>query len=535
MGIDVNTVIAGKLRLVSLLGQGSAGQVWLARHLGLGSDVAIKFLNRDVSADATARERFMREARTIAKIRSPHVVQVHDFGFHEEHAYLVMEHLAGETLEARLERMGALPVEQVMRICTQIAKALQKAHDAGIIHRDIKPANVFLVDYGDEEIAKVVDFGIVKATDGSPVSSRMNTLTQTGSVLGTPYYMSPEQIQDSGNVGHQADLWALGVIAYESLVGSLPFTAPNFAQLVIAICQGTIPVPSTIAPVPPAFDAWVARALDRDPSRRFQSAKELARELCQALLSGDDSVSIPDGVIPADLLWSGAYPSATSLAQGRGGSLGDSHGPVITVTSSDDPSAPEGDTIEIRAPEPRASIPGAVVRSAVLPGVAAKLNSSVNQDGSVTPHIAIPHAPKPVGRAAVPRVVLFGVAAAVLVTLGWLAARYETLTTRSTASSSAPSTAAPVDTANQAAASPFPSSASSDTGIAAPSKDSAAASARATAASPTPGEAPIASTGARTRTRPTSSGRDVRPPVASSAEPATPPFPKRVDPLEERQ
>jgi serine/threonine protein kinase len=268
MGIDVNTVIAGKLRLVSLLGQGSAGQVWLARHLGLGSDVAIKFLNRDVSADATARERFMREARTIAKIRSPHVVQVHDFGFHEEHAYLVMEHLAGETLEARLERMGALPVEQVMRICTQIAKALQKAHDAGIIHRDIKPANVFLVDYGDEEIAKVVDFGIVKATDGSPVSSRMDTLTQTGSVLGTPYYMSPEQIQDSGNVGHQADLWALGVIAYESLVGSLPFTAPNFAQLVIAICQGTIPVPSTIAPVPPAFDAWVARALDRDPSRR---------------------------------------------------------------------------------------------------------------------------------------------------------------------------------------------------------------------------------------------------------------------------
>ncbi len=290
MGIDVDTVIAGKLRLVRLLGQGSAGQVWLARHLRLGSDVAIKFLNRDVSADATARERFMREARTIAKIRSPHVVQVHDFGFHEEHAYLVMEYLAGETLDARLERMGTLPVEQVVRICTHIAKALQKAHDAGIIHRDIKPANVFLVDYGDEEIAKVVDFGIVKATDGAPVSSRMNTLTQTGSLLGTPYYMSPEQIQDSVNVGHQADLWALGVIAYESVVGRLPFTAPNFAQLVVAICHGTVPVPSTITPVPPAFDAWVARALDRDPSRRFQSAKELARELCQALLFGDGCV-----------------------------------------------------------------------------------------------------------------------------------------------------------------------------------------------------------------------------------------------------
>jgi len=161
---------------------------------------------RDVSADATARDRFMREARTIAKVRSPHVAQVHNFGFHEEHAYLVMEYLAGETLDARLERTGTLPVEQVARICTHIAKALQKAHDAGIIHRDIKPANVFLVDYGDEEIAKVVDFGIVKATDGAPVSSQMNTLTQTGSLLGTAYYMSPEQIQDSGNVGHQADL-----------------------------------------------------------------------------------------------------------------------------------------------------------------------------------------------------------------------------------------------------------------------------------------------------------------------------------------
>lgn len=320
MGVSTNTEIAGKLRLVSPLGQGSAGQVWLAKHLHLGSDVAVKFLNREVSLSNTARERFVREARTIARIRSPHVVQVHDFGFHDDRAYLVMEHLVGETLEARLARVGALTPEQVVRVCTHIAKALQKAHDAGIIHRDIKPANVFLVDYGDEEVAKVVDFGIVKSQGGNLSASTLDTLTQTGSVLGTPYYMSPEQIQDSGHVTHQADLWALAVIAYECLLGRLPFDAPNFALLVMAVCRDSVPVPSSIASVPPAFDAWVERALQREPEARFGSARELARELCQALLFPDacDTLSIPDGLVPPDLLWSGAFPLTKGTVTGWG-------------------------------------------------------------------------------------------------------------------------------------------------------------------------------------------------------------------------
>lgn len=325
MGIEPGVVIAGKLRLVSLLGQGAAGQVWLARHLQLGSDVAVKFLKQELSSADTARERFTREARAIARIRSPHVVQIHDFGFHEDHAYLAMEHLVGETLEARLQIAGHLPVFDTLRIVTHIAKGLQRAHDAGIVHRDIKPANVFLVDYGDEEIAKVVDFGIVKSTDATRLAETgAPTLTQTGSLLGTPYYMSPEQLHDSGSVDFRVDLWALAVITYQCIVGKLPFDRPNFPLLVLAICHNPIPLPSQHVDVPASFDAWVARALSRKVEERFSSAREFAGELCQALLVADREGTSRDSLIPPDLLWSGSHPTV------RGGRLGSEPPCVLT-------------------------------------------------------------------------------------------------------------------------------------------------------------------------------------------------------------
>ncbi len=415
MGVSSNTEIAGKLRLVSPLGQGSAGQVWLAKHLHLGSDVAVKFLNRDVSLSLTARERFVREARTIARIRSPHVVQVHDFGFHDDRAYLVMEHLVGETLEDRLARVGSLPPEQVVRVCTHIAKALQKAHDAGIIHRDIKPANVFLVDYGDEEVAKVVDFGIVKSQGGKLSASTMDTLTQTGSVLGTPYYMSPEQIEDSGHVSHQADLWALGVIAYECLLGRLPFEAPNFALLVMAVCRDPVPVPSSIASVPPAFDAWVERALQRDPSARFDSAREMARELCQALLFPDasDTLSIPDGLLPPDLIWSGAFPLVKGTALGCRGSE-----PPVRLTS--EPPG-QGDPIAVRPSSPSGDMVWEEAsRDSCEPQVGLRREIS-DHDGSLDSHISSKHPEVRPSRTRLPLLLAAGVA---LLAFGWFASRY---------------------------------------------------------------------------------------------------------------
>ena len=412
MGTEANTEIAGKLRLVKPLGEGSAGHVWLAKHLDLGSEVAIKFLHRDVAADEVGRERFVREARTVARLRSPHVVQVHDFGFHEERAYLVMEYLIGETLESRLRREGAMPAIDVARICTQIAKALQKAHDAGIVHRDIKPANVFLVDYGDEEIAKVVDFGIVKAIDAANLAtSTLDVLTQTGSLLGTPYYMSPEQIEDSGRVAHQSDLWSLGVIAYECLVGKHPFEAPNFAQLVMSICRHPLPVPSASVDVPAAFDAWFAHALDRDPEQRFQSARELARELCHALVFRDSDISMLRGSVPPDLFWSGAHPTCA---------------PVIRSVGSDRPSALDDDVLEdetgasdndtLVCPPPATDLAhrdvAAMDRIVVLE---ANLSST---DGSLGSQVA-PKPQVPPRRTTAARNALLALGAIVLIGVGW--------------------------------------------------------------------------------------------------------------------
>jgi serine/threonine-protein kinase len=545
MGVSANTEIAGKLRLVKPLGQGSAGQVWLAKHLHLGSKVAVKFLNRDVSLSKTAKERFVREARAIARIRSPHVVQVHDFGFHEEHAYLVMEHLVGETLEDRLDKVGKLTPDQTLRVVTHIAKALQKAHDAGIVHRDIKPANVFLVDYGDEEVAKVVDFGIVKANvDVVTTTGGVSTLTQTGSLLGTPYYMSPEQIQDSGSVGAQSDLWALGVIAYECMVGQLPFDGPNFPTLVMAICRDPVVPPSTLADVPKQFDAWVERALQRDPTARFGSARELARELCQAVLFPDagECLSIPDTLLPPDLLWSGAFPTARSSITAWG-----SDPPPCKLTDSsqglDDPvvsTGPTGETI-LDVPEDAtitlavapAGHPPAAVAPEGQPPVAATPDD--RQDGSLTSHVSAPSPErKPSWR--VFRIPLYALGAIALLAAGWFAARQ---TSQPSVTSAPPAESAtgsgtaqtPSGTAQAPAtpATPAVSVSSAPPFVAAPPHTTAGGTV-ATAASGLPESRP-AGTVAPAKATPTRV--PVGPPFSTATE-AGPTFPKR-DPLSERQ
>jgi serine/threonine-protein kinase len=515
MGVNSNTEIAGKLRLVSPLGHGSAGQVWLAKHLHLGSDVAVKFLNREVSLSLTARERFVREAKTIARIRSPHVVQVHDFGFHDDCAYLVMEHLVGETLEARLARVGSLPPEQVVRVCTHIAKALQKAHDAGIIHRDIKPANVFLVDYGDEEVAKVVDFGIVKSQRGKLSTSTLETLTQAGSLLGTPYYMSPEQIEDSGHVSHQADLWALGVIAYECLLGRLPFEAPNFALLVMAVCRDPVPVPSSIASVPPAFDAWVERALHRDPEARFGSARELARELCQALLFPDasDTLSIPDGLLPPDLIWSGAFPLVKGTASGCSGSE-----PPVRLTS--EPPGQDDPTIATRQSSPGEDIVWEEAsRDLGKPEIGLRREPS-ERDGSLDSQISSKPPEMRPSRTRLPILLAAGVA---LLAFGWFASRL----VHSIADPPTPQVAAPVASATPTNDTATAAIAMAPTSSLAPT----AVAPRLTAVGLTPS---AAASGA-----PSSGSRDVMRKANATAPPASAtatPTPERpFDLLEERQ
>jgi serine/threonine protein kinase len=273
-------VIAGKYRLVRQLGKGGMGSVWAADHLALSSEVAIKIIDPAIARNQEALARFLREAQSAAALRSPHVVQTFDYGVHEDVPFIAMELLEGDSLAQRLELGGPLSVADTAKILTQVGRAISRAHEAGIVHRDLKPDNIFLVKNDDEEIAKVLDFGIAKATGGVLGNSSQ---TRTGAILGTPYYMSPEQAEGNRSVDHRTDLWSLAVIAFECVTGRRPFESEALGDLILQICVRPIKMPSSLASVPPAFDAWYAKATQRDPSQRFQSARELTAALRSAV------------------------------------------------------------------------------------------------------------------------------------------------------------------------------------------------------------------------------------------------------------
>jgi serine/threonine-protein kinase len=255
------------------------GTVWEAVHETLGTRVAVKLIDKDEMKSRDSWRRFENEARAAARLQSKHVVEVYDHGVTDDgRAFIVMQYLQGEALDRRLERLLVLSPEETIRIILQVCRALSKAHALGIVHRDLKPENIFLVwdDEDDADIVKVVDFGIAKVTQGTSETAS----TRSGSVLGTPFYMSPEQARGLRTVDHRADLWSVGVITFRCVVGSLPFEGESVGDVLVKVCTGPIPVPSTIVRgLPPSFDAWVERALSRDVAGRFSSASELAESL----------------------------------------------------------------------------------------------------------------------------------------------------------------------------------------------------------------------------------------------------------------
>jgi serine/threonine protein kinase len=197
-------MVTPSLRLLRPLGAGGMGSVWIARHLGLDANVVVKFMSEELATNGQALERFRREAAAAADVRSPHVVQTFDYGLSADGVpYIAMELLEGESLRQRLDRERRLVPRDVITIVAHCAKALSRAHDRGVVHRDIKPDNIFLTDGGDGEVfAKVLDFGIAKSSAANHVA------TSTGAVLGTPYYMSPEQVLGAKGVDARTDLWA---------------------------------------------------------------------------------------------------------------------------------------------------------------------------------------------------------------------------------------------------------------------------------------------------------------------------------------
>ncbi|MEM7152476.1 MAG: serine/threonine-protein kinase [Myxococcota bacterium] len=278
--LEAGAVLADRYRLVRILGRGGMGAVWEAEHTSLGTPVAVKLIKPELADGERTRARFLREARSAAGLRSPHVVQIFDYGVQDDTPYIAMELLEGESLAERLRRVGRLPPAQVMAIVAQVGRAVSKAHDRRIVHRDLKPDNIFIVEDDDAELCKVLDFGIAKVLPGD---TTLEADTRSSAMLGTPYYMSPEQAIDASDVDGRSDLWSLAVIAFECVVGGRPFDASTVPALSVQILVDPIPVPSERGKVPPGFDAWFARATQREPGDRFQSARELTQTLAEAL------------------------------------------------------------------------------------------------------------------------------------------------------------------------------------------------------------------------------------------------------------
>jgi serine/threonine-protein kinase len=298
------------------------GSVWRAEHLTLNSAVALKLIETPDETDPTSLQRFLREARLAAALRSPHVVQMFDYGVDQQTPYIAMELLEGESLADRLERVGRLSGAETARVIVHVARAMTRAHEAGIVHRDLKPDNVFIVRNDDEEVMKVFDFGIAKAHPAG-LGSPAVTATRAGALLGTPSYMSPEQAQGARDIDFRTDIWALGVMAYRCLLGRLPFTAGSIGQLILAICSQPLPVPSHHGSVPNGFDRWFARACARLPRDRFASAKEAA--LALTLLQGEgpprESVSLSELAEPLSSPTTGQFanPEVASVAAASAG------------------------------------------------------------------------------------------------------------------------------------------------------------------------------------------------------------------------
>jgi serine/threonine protein kinase len=267
------------------LAEGGMGSVWVADHLSLKTRVAVKFVIAGLGKDKDAMARFEREATAVARIKSPHIVQVLDYGKSEAtgQPFIVMELLEGEDLGTKIDRDGALPLPYVATIMSQACKAIGKAHQAGIVHRDIKPDNLFLVDPDGDVFVKVLDFGIAKWSEPS-----VSSMTSTGSMMGTPHFMAPEQMTSAKDVAPVSDVWALGVVTYNALTGHVPFDGETMAALAIAVHTGTYKRATAHNPtLPPAIDAWFEKALAKDPAKRFKSTKELAETL-KAVAEGRD-------------------------------------------------------------------------------------------------------------------------------------------------------------------------------------------------------------------------------------------------------
>jgi eukaryotic-like serine/threonine-protein kinase len=354
------TLLEGKFRVTREIGRGGMAAVYEAENVDIGKRVAVKILAAELITSRVVRERFLREARAAAAVRSPYICDVYDSGMYEERPFLVMELLEGESLYDLLTRVRQLDFENTLRIATHSARGLQKAHESNIVHRDLKPENIFLTK--DEEgnlLAKLVDFGLAKFYEPTGNDQATVRLTREGALFGTPAYMSPEQAKGKGEVDHRADLWALGCIVYECLTGQTVWSVDQGVAMILAqIASAPLPRPNKLRPdLPPAFEQWFLKALDRDPDKRFQTARELSEALTKAL-----------------------SPAASAS---RGVSLSSDHeGMVVDELIASSDRAP-------RAPDAAGSFHDALPQTVRAPDIGTEQTASLSPEGSSGKAISI--------------------------------------------------------------------------------------------------------------------------------------------------
>ncbi len=279
--LDVGALVAGRYRLERHLGEGGMGTVWAATHVVTRRSVAMKFLRRAVAHKVELRARFLREAQAASALRHPNVVEVMDvFDLPDNSPVIVMELLDGETLAEKLLRDERLSMEETAAVLLPVVAAVGAAHAHGIIHRDLKPENVFLARAEDGAIrVKVLDFGIAKLFGEQAAGSGSMLVTESGSLLGTPCYMAPEQMGNS-DVDYRADVWSLGVMLYECLSGTRPIEGQNMAEVIARLIGDAIVPLDRLAPeLPHDVTALVQQMLTRDPARRLQDLNELTKVL----------------------------------------------------------------------------------------------------------------------------------------------------------------------------------------------------------------------------------------------------------------
>jgi serine/threonine protein kinase len=290
----VGRIVADRYRIVSLLGRGGMGVVYKVEHVHIGKLMAMKLLSGELSRDPVLVRRFRSEAKAISKLAHPNTVQIFDFGESARLVYLVMEYLPGRDLGAILSADGPLPFARAARICAQVAASVGEAHERGIVHRDIKPENVMILDTSRQrDFAKVLDFGIAKLRDVEELASS----TSPGNIVGTPYYMAPEQIRADA-IDARTDIYALGAVLYKALTGVPPFQSGTpMGVLTMHLTQPLVPMRERAPKIelPAQAEAIVGRALQKDPARRYQTMEELREALRGALRSEDDAEPTPSG------------------------------------------------------------------------------------------------------------------------------------------------------------------------------------------------------------------------------------------------